>query len=565
MPALASEQHVASLGVKVSGARLDARWMDSVLEVRVKGTLGMPGTASLRLSDPDAGRIDSQPFRLGADVEISMGALDDTTPDSVFKGQVVAIEPEFTEKGCVIGIRALEYSHKLHMSRKPRTFVQMKAEDIVRKVLSELGLQAGTVDATNLVYDFLQQADESDWQFLNRLAVDHDREIVAEGQRIHFRKAGKGAGAELRLKWMEGLVSFRPRIGAVQQPSTVNVRGWDAKGKRAIAASASGPTPNNQAGIARSQAANALGQGALLVSDRTVQNQQAAQALAKSTIDRLADSYVEAEGSTLGTPDIRAGAKVKIEGVGSTFGGSYVVTSAEHVFRGGTGFTTRFAISGRSPRTLLDLMRPPQRREWSDSFVVGVVSNTNDPEQQGRVKVNFPALADDHESTWARVVVPSAGPANRGLYMLPQPGDEVVVAFENGDPQRPYVLGCVFGGKDKPGTDLLQNKDGSFALKSDKKIWMKAVEDIEIKSDKSMIVTITKDLTEKESGNYTNEATGNTKLKAQQIAIEAGGSVSIKGVSITVEASASLTLKGATVTVQGSGPTSIKGNPIAIG
>jgi uncharacterized protein (DUF2345 family) len=123
----------------------------------------------------------------------------------------------------------------------------------------------------------------------------------------------------------------------------------------------------------------------------------------------------------------------------------------------------------------------------------------------------------------------------------------------------------VFNGKDKPGADLLQNRDGSFAVSSQQKIWMKAVEDIEIKSDKSMVVTIGKDLTEKESGNYTNEATGNTKLKAQQVNIEAGGTLSIKGVSVTVEASASLTLKGATVTVQGSGPTSIKGNPIAIG
>jgi uncharacterized protein (DUF2345 family) len=110
----------------------------------------------------------------------------------------------------------------------------------------------------------------------------------------------------------------------------------------------------------------------------------------------------------------------------------------------------------------------------------------------------------------------------------------------------------VFNGKDKPGTDLLQNKDGSFALMSNEKMWMKSKKDIEVTSDENMKVTIAKDLTDKVGGNYTNETTGNTKMKGQQITIEAGGSVTIKGVSMTVEASGSLNLKGSTVAVSGS-------------
>ena len=66
-------------------------------------------------------------------------------------------------------------------------------------------------------------------------------------------------------------------------------------------------------------------------------------------------------------------------------------------------------------------------------------------------------------------------------------------------------------------------------------------------------------------GDFTTNAAGNGKLKAQQYTLEAGSTLSVKGVSVTVEASASLTLKGATVDVQASGPLNLKGAIINIG
>ena len=84
--------------------------------------------------------------------------------------------------------------------------------------------------------------------------------------------------------------------------------------------------------------------------------------------------------------------------------------------------------------------------------MVGVVTNNNDPEQLGRVKVTFPSLSDV-ESFWAPVGVPSAG-KERGISMLPQPDEQVIVAFENGDPSYPYVIGSLFNGKDTPGTEM---------------------------------------------------------------------------------------------------------------
>lgn len=88
--------------------------------------------------------------------------------------------------------------------------------------------------------------------------------------------------------------------------------------------------------------------------------------------------------------------------------------------------------------------------------VIGVVTNNQDPDGLGRVKVRFPWLSEDHESNWARIVAPMAG-NGRGFYTLPELEDEVLVAFEQGSAEHPYVLGALWNGKDKPPAS---NEDG---------------------------------------------------------------------------------------------------------
>ena len=72
------------------------------------------------------------------------------------------------------------------------------------------------------------------------------------------------------------------------------------------------------------------------------------------------------------------------------------------------------------------------------------MTNNNDPDKLGRVKVKLPVVSEK-ETFWAPVLLPSAG-KERGLSMLPVPDEQVIVAFENGDPSYPVVLGSVFNG-----------------------------------------------------------------------------------------------------------------------
>ncbi len=97
--------------------------------------------------------------------------------------------------------------------------------------------------------------------------------------------------------------------------------------------------------------------------------------------------------------------------------------------------------------------------------VIGIVTNNQDPEGLGRVKVRFPWLSSDHESGWARVAAPMAG-NDRGFYTLPEVDDEVLVAFEHGRVDYPYVLGALWNGKDKPPASNDDGKNNSRVFKS---------------------------------------------------------------------------------------------------
>lgn len=81
-----------------------------------------------------------------------------------------------------------------------------------------------------------------------------------------------------------------------------------------------------------------------------------------------------------------------------------------------------------------------------------LVSDIADPDGQGRVKVTLPWSPDsggDRYEAWARLATMMAG-GNRGSWFVPDEGDEVLLAFEGGDPRRPYVVGALWNGSDAP-------------------------------------------------------------------------------------------------------------------
>lgn len=82
--------------------------------------------------------------------------------------------------------------------------------------------------------------------------------------------------------------------------------------------------------------------------------------------------------------------------------------------------------------------------------VIGVVKSLDDPDGLGRVKLEYPWMAEESpESNWARIAAPMAGP-QRGFQFMPEEGDEVLVAFEQGEIRLPYIIGYLWNGEDNP-------------------------------------------------------------------------------------------------------------------
>ncbi len=97
-------------------------------------------------------------------------------------------------------------------------------------------------------------------------------------------------------------------------------------------------------------------------------------------------------------------------------------------------------------------------------IVIGKVTAVKDPQNQGRIMVQFPWLDDTLESTWASMVSPFAG-GDRGMFFMPEVGDEVVLGFEHGDFTHAYVLGAMWNGvagspSPDPRQRMIRSKNG---------------------------------------------------------------------------------------------------------
>lgn len=545
----ASPAKIAGAEVRVGGMPLDAKLADRLVEVRVDDNLMLPDAFLIRLADPGLEAIDSHPLVVGADVEILLAGLDASSLTSMLTGQVLAVEPEFAANGAIIAARGYDHSHKLNRTRKTQTFQNMTPGEIARKVAHAAGFEPGTVESAGPPGDFEQQNNETYWEFLWRLAQRIDFEVLVTERKLHFRRAGGGddGSPPVPLRWGENLLTFRPRMTGVQQIDEVVVRGWDPATSRTIESRARATDLGSRIGVARDDVVGALGGGTVTVADRPVLTSEEADGLAKSLMSHLGNAYVEAEGATKGDARLRAGTKVHVERIGTRFGGEYTLSATSHVFRGAKGYRTLFKISGRSPRHLIDLLTPASRRQWGHSVVVGVVTQNQDPDGLGRVRVKYPALGYDTEGWWARIASAGSGDG-RGLLMTPRVGDEVLLAFEHGDMRRPYVIGSLWNSDGKP-ADLVQG-DGSFALKSDERIAITAKGNIAIHGDK--------DLTIDSAGKTAAMAGGQASLEARSITLKSNS-------SLKIEASAEVSIEAPSVSIKASDTVRVSGKQILLG
>jgi uncharacterized protein involved in type VI secretion and phage assembly len=241
------------------------------------------------------------------------------------------------------------------------------------------------------------------------------------------------------------LLSFRGRLTAGEQVERVSVRGWDPLRKRAVAAEARSAEAMWSNGIRGdgAKASQPFGAAAMVLVREAMYGHDQAAKRAQAVLDELGNNFIQVEGRAMGNPMLRTGSTVSVDGIGSQFTGSYVVTDARHTYER-SGYAIDFKATGKRSTDVVSLLKaanPP-----AVHVLAGVVSNNKDPENLGRVKVKLPVLGDDIETHWCRVAAPGAGAA-RGMQYLPEIDDEVLLVGAHMDDL--FVVGGLWNALDK--------------------------------------------------------------------------------------------------------------------
>jgi phage protein D len=535
------------LVVTVEGQALAEDLRVLLVQSVVDDSRTVPDLFVLRFRDIDNIVLEKSGIRIGTAITLAVASNENRTPAPLLAGEVTALEKEHDATGTFTVVRGLDRSHRLTRGRRVLGFQEMTVADVATKVARAAGLKVGQIDSTTTVHRQVSQGNVSDWDFLRRLAADIGAEVAVRDGALELRQPTPAGTAPSRtaatedplvLELGRNLLRFRAVVTSSEQVPEVEVRGWDVTAKRAVVGTAKAATRSAEIGVTPEQLAGGFGAPMLIAADTPYLTQGEVDDAAAALAEQVAGGFAELEGVMRGNPAVRAGTAVVLTGAGKPFDGKYVVTASRHVFEPDTGYRTWLTVSGGQDRTLWGLIDGGSGRgqdgAGSSGMVVAQVSDNRDPEDLGRVRLTFPWLSDDFVSDWARTVQPGAGDG-RGALVVPEVGDEVLVGFEQGSFQRPYVLGGLYNGVDKPDKGdvaLIDGNSGSVDRRAFVSRTGHRVEMVESASGDNGIVL----------------RTGNGKLsvgldqKQTQITLHSDGSV-------TIDAQGDLTVKSATGTL----------------
>ena len=343
---------------------------------------------------------------------------------------------------------------------------------------------------------------QSNYAFLQDLAALNRYAVWVEDGTLFFKQT-RPTRNRLALEWGRTLQSFTPRISTAGLVRKVVVKGYDPI-QQGFAGAADSPTTLpvglSPSGLLDVESGSG-GRSELVIEGAPVASEVEAKAYAQAILDQIWQGAVTGSGTSPGQPEIRVGTVLALSRIGR-FSGDYVVTSVTHSVDEG-GYHTSFEVNGGTSFTGRDPAAAGvggmaggglSGRTAGGGVVVGIVQENQDPDGLGRVRVRLPGVTDQPITHWARVAAPMAG-AGRGFYFLPEKEDEVLVAFEHGDPARPYVLGALWSGRHKPplpntganDVRLIRTRSGHI-LRFDDKGGAEKIELIDASGNSSLVI-----------------------------------------------------------------------------
>ncbi|MCX5607353.1 VgrG-related protein [Streptomyces sp. NBC_00047] len=439
-------------------------WAAQLVSCVVDENVGLPDTALLTYRDPDHEFLRATGITIGSPLRVSVMTVKGQARERLFNGEVTALEIDRDRTGSFTVVRAYSKAHRLQRGRKVVAYRNMTAAAIVRKVAAGAGLAVGKVEAAPVTYKQLSQANVSDWDFLQFLAGESGAQVrVDDKGLLQFTKPVKASGAPapstsstrnpMVLEYGRNLLALRASLSAADGASKVQVRGWDVTTKRPLVAEQPSVVSDTVVPGLSPQFAARFGKSAVAVTDTPYRTQAETTAVAKAAADQVSAGFGELEAVAEGNPMLRAGKPVALGNVGQAFSGRYTATAVQHVLEPHGGYRTTVWVSASPDRSLTGLVtgaNAPGRGPRIPGLAIGVVTDVREPNgsQRGAVRLKFPWLDDTYVTDWVRTV--QWGGKGGGGVVSPEVNDEVLVGFEQGLLDSPYVIGGLYNGVDQP-------------------------------------------------------------------------------------------------------------------
>ncbi len=346
--------------LEIGLANANLRW----LQTHIRG-LGFPPFPTGIAVGP-LGRVDAGPeglFDIDNTVSLAMGYAPDPL-EEMFLGEVTGVQASFPGSGAPsMTLVAHDYLNRLSRGSYARGFGPL-ADAVVATILSAENLLMPVIDpalatasavmtAVNVIFKGTgtKQEGESDLELLTRIAATYDADFWVEGNVLYLSRFMKEYSPSLTLTWGESLIDFSPQVSTVGSVAGVSMKftlreiplsflvtvAWDFD-REALALSV---VPGEAAAGAK-----AISGPAFTIVNQPISSPAdiANSALViVSELRKKLNSRLSGSGSAVGDPRIRAGAVMKLEGLGPDFSGNYRVSSATHSIDSG-GYRTSFEV-----------------------------------------------------------------------------------------------------------------------------------------------------------------------------------------------------------------------------
>jgi phage protein D/phage baseplate assembly protein gpV len=390
----------------------------------VSQQLSLPTQCELVFSDPPGPQQAVRDITIGASLRISTG----NEEELLFLGQVTAIDYVHLPSGqSEIRLRAYDPSHALRKRQPVRTHTQLNVQELAQEFVADLDLD---VDAatTGPLQPRLIQYNQTDYDLLISQLEQAGLYYFVRDQTLHIFTLEGLTSEPIDLELGNTLFEARCSVNSDQAAEEIIATGWDSLAAEVYQTDQTQARTGRQVPVTVS-AESVGGDSTRRLIDISLSSADQIEALAQAELDHRNAQTVTVWGVASGDPALFPGAPVMIQGVAEAVAGRYVLTRVTHTVDSELGFVSEFTSSPPAPKS----------RRANVVAALAAVIDVGDPDGLGRVRVSLPAY-DNLETDWLYVIAPAAG-RDKGLMMLPNTGDQVLVLFTSREPGQGIVIG----------------------------------------------------------------------------------------------------------------------------